>query len=132
MSPPPTACPAGYTKGPATVFTDNSDTRACDPTCSCSGTPAGGSCAGTVSLYGNSPSDAGCSGSVDTYTLAQPAACQCYGQPQCGANDLVVLSNAPGFVRANYTVTGGSCASPPPPASTGVAAPTNPITVCCN
>jgi hypothetical protein len=125
--PAPTACPAAYPTGPTVTYSGVTDTRDCDSTCAC-GAPTGGSCAGTVSLYGNFP-DAGCTGAADTYAIG--AACQCYGQVACGTNDLVALNNVPGFVRASYTVTPGTCAAPPPPASTGTAVPTGPFTVCC-
>ena len=127
-STPPTACPAGFPTGPTTTYTGLADTRGCDPTCPCRGAPTGGACAGTVSFYGNFP-DAGCTGAADTYAIG--TACQCFGQSQCGANDLVILNNMPGWVRASYTVTPGACAPPGAPASTGAAAPAGPFTVCC-
>jgi hypothetical protein len=127
-TPAPTACPSGYPTGPTLAYSTIDDTRGCDPTCTCRGGPTGGACAGTVSLYGNFP-DAGCTGSADTYAVG--AACQCYGQSQCGANDQVILNNVPGWVRATYTVTAGTCATPAAPASTGTATPSGPFTVCC-
>ena len=130
--PPPTACPAGFTAiPPLTFYARATDTRGC-ATCTCRGTPSGGtgSCTGTVDLYGKFP-DAGCTGAHDTYDAGATAACQCIGQVQCGANDAVVLNNTPGFVQAHYTVTPGTCGMPGRPASTGTAAPATPTTVCC-
>jgi hypothetical protein len=127
-TPAPTTCPTGYPTGPTLGYSDLDDTRKCDSTCACGGAPSAGACTGTVSLYGNFP-DAGCTGSADTYTIG--SACQCYGQSQCGADDQVILNNVPGFVRAVYTVTPGTCATPAAPASIGAAALSGPFTVCC-
>jgi hypothetical protein len=126
--PPPAACPAGYTRiGPITFYSGQSDDRDC-AACACSGPPSAGSCAGTISLYGNAP-DAGCTGMSDSYALG--TTCQCYGQSQCGAGDLQVLNVAPGYVQAHYTVAPGTCAAPAQPRPVGGAAPTGPTTVCC-
>jgi hypothetical protein len=122
----PTVCPAGYPTGPVNTYLDTSEGRSCD-VCTCGGAPTGGSCTGTVSLYGDFP-DAGCTGAPDTYAIGT---CQCYGKSLCGANDLVILNNEPGWVRAQYTVMAGTCATLAPPASLGSATPGRPFTVCC-
>lgn len=131
MDPPPTTCPAGYAaRAPVTYYAGATETRGCVASCTCSGTPSNGSCSGTIDLYGNFP-DAGCTGAHDTYAAGGAPVCQCFGQAQCGANDLVVLNNAPGFVQANYTVTPGTCGAPAQPLPTGTAVPATPTTVCC-
>jgi hypothetical protein len=128
---PPTACPAGFTAtAPLTFYASDTDTRACAASCTCSGPPSNGSCSGTIDLYGNSP-DAGCAGTHDTYDAGGAPVCQCFGQSKCGANDLVILKNMPGFVQAHYVVTPGTCAMPAQPNPTGSAVPTGPTTVCC-
>ncbi|HEY4012431.1 MAG TPA: hypothetical protein VGM06_03790 [Polyangiaceae bacterium] len=114
--PPPTACPAGYTRAPPAVFYAGvTDTRACGG-CGCGG-PTGGTCSGTVSLFGA----AGCTDNGGIVTVPVGTACQAYSG----------LSPAPGSAEAHYTVTAGSCAVTAAPQPTGSAAGTSPTTVCC-
>ncbi len=126
VNPPPTSCPAGYTKTAPMVFYAGqpTDTRDCGP-CSC-GTPSGGSCAGTIALYGDLSSS--CTGATVSYPVGAP--CSCYGQAGCplGVNP---LPNKPAFVQANYKVTPGTCATPIQPQPVGTATPTGPTTLCC-
>jgi hypothetical protein len=114
--PPPSACPAGYVSAPPAVFyADVADTRACGA-CSCGG-PTGGSCSGTVSLFGGT----GCTGATGSATASVGTSCQSYSG----------LSPTPGSVEAHYTVTAGSCAVSAAPQPTGTAAGSSPTTVCC-
>jgi hypothetical protein len=114
--PPPTSCPAGYAGSPPAVFYAGvTDTRACGG-CSCGG-PTGGTCSGTVSLFGG----AGCTGSGGTATAASGTSCQPYSG----------LSPTPGSAEAHFTVTGGSCAVSAAPQPVGSASGNSPTTVCC-
>jgi hypothetical protein len=120
--PAPTSCPVGYTRtGPLVFYAADADTRGCGG-CACAGAPSGGSCSGTVDLYGTSAN--GCSGTPVTYTVG--AACQCYG---CGGQPS--LTAMPGYVKGSYAITAGTCAVTAQPTPTGTATPTGPTTLCC-
>jgi hypothetical protein len=121
VDPAPTSCPAQYaTMGPFVFYGGEADTRGCAG-CACAGAPSGGSCTGTVSLYGTNAG--GCSGTPATYTLG--SACQCYGCSQ------PPLASSPGYVKASYTVTAGTCSVTAQPTPKGTATPIGPTTVCC-
>jgi hypothetical protein len=121
MAPPPSSCPAGFAAiGPAVFYSGQTDTRDCAG-CTCASSPTGGTCSGSVSLYGNNAG--GCNGTPATYALG--TTCQCYGCAQ------PALPNVPGFVQANYTVTAGTCSVVGQPAPTGSVTPTGPTTLCC-
>ncbi|HZU84709.1 MAG TPA: hypothetical protein VE987_17385 [Polyangiaceae bacterium] len=113
---PPSACPAGYASGaPIVVYSGYTDTRGCGA-CACSG-PSGGSCSGTIEIYGSG----GCTGSNGSATYTLGTACQAYSG----------LSPVPGSVKASYVVTGGSCSVQSQPPATGAVTATGPTTVCC-
>jgi hypothetical protein len=115
-TPPPSTCPAGYNANtPAVLYSGFADTRDCGG-CTCGG-PSGGSCAGTISLYGRG----GCAGSSGAATYTLGTTCQAY----------MGLSPVPGSVRAQYAVTAGSCSVTSQPMPNGAASPTGPLTVCC-
>lgn len=110
------SCPAGYpTK--SVIYGGETDMRGCGP-CTCSSKPTGGSCAGTISIWGDLAG--GCSGAAaDTYTLG--ATCSAYA----GA------SNNPAYAQGNFTVTPGTCTVVTQPTPTGAVIATGPTTVCC-
>ena len=110
------SCPAGYpTK--SVIYGGETDMRGCSP-CTCSATPTGGSCAGTIGIWGDVAG--GCTGAAaGTYTLG--ATCATYS----GAG------NNPGYAQGNFTVTPGTCTVVTQPTPTGAVIATGPITVCC-
>jgi hypothetical protein len=114
--PPPAACPAGYEESaPIVLYAGTADTRACGA-CTCGG-PIGGSCAGTVSLFGA----AGCTGATGAASYTLGSSCRAYSG----------LSPAPGSVEASVTVSAGSCSVQAMPQPTGGVTPAMPTTVCC-
>jgi hypothetical protein len=110
------AAPAPYSNAAGVYYTDFSDTRGCGP-CTCSG-PTGGSCAGTIGLWGTLAST--CSGTAAvTYSLGSGC------KPYSG------LSNDPGYVQATYALTAGSCSVSGQPQADGNVTGTGSVTVCC-
>jgi hypothetical protein len=111
------ACPAAYPNAHV-YYAGADDTRGCGP-CTCSA-PSGGSCAGSVSLYGAAVG--GCVGTPGaSYALGTP--CQSYPGASLDLN--------PGFVKANYSITGVACSVTAQPVAQGSVTPTGPSTVCC-
>jgi len=110
------SCPAGFpTK--SLIYRGETDMRGCGP-CMCSARPTGGTCAGTISVWGDLAG--GCTGTVaGTYTLGNT--CTTY----TGA------SNNPGYAQGNFTVTPGTCTVVTQPTPTGAVIGTGPATVCC-
>jgi hypothetical protein len=119
------SCPVGYPKSHV-FYSGENDTRNCS-TCACSSAPTGGTCAGTITLYGDL--SGGCTGPSATFTLGQQA---CTGAP-AGTIGVTYsgLANSPGFAKANFTVTPGACTVTTPPTPIGSVVGTGPTTVCC-
>ena len=109
------ACPAAYPNNQNVVFSGESDTRTCAGCACTTGAPTGGSCAGTVTLFGG----ANCTGSTGSYTLG--TACVTYAVPP----------QDPASLQAAFTVTPGSCTVGTQPSPTGTVTGTGPTTVCC-
>lgn len=110
-------CPAAY-PNTTVLYSGESDGRGCG-SCTCSATPSGGSCSGTISLYGTNAG--GCTGTAGaTYTFGM-AGCFSYGG----------LSAVPGYAKGNYTVTAGTCSVTGQPQPSGGVTGTGPTTVCC-
>jgi hypothetical protein len=111
------AAPSLYTNPIGVYYTDVSDTRGCGP-CTCAG-PTGGSCAGSIGLWGTT-GGMGCPGTATaSYTLG--TTCKAYSG----------LFANPGYVKATYTLTAGSCSVSAQPQPDGGVAGTGPVTVCC-
>ena len=110
------SCPAGYpTK--SVIYGGETDMRGCGP-CTCSSKTTGGSCAGTISVWGDLAGS--CTGAAPgTYTLG--TTCGTYN----GAG------NNPGYAQGNFTVTPGTCTVVTQPTPTGSVIGTGPVTVCC-
>ncbi|MDP8998576.1 MAG: hypothetical protein M3O46_00510 [Myxococcota bacterium] len=109
------SCPTAF-PNKTLLYSGESDSRRCG-SCGCSTRPAGGTCTGTVTLYGGT---SGCTGTSATYTLG--SSCQGY----------MTLSPTPSYVQAHYTMTTpATCSVTAQPASTGSVTGTGPTTVCC-
>jgi hypothetical protein len=118
------ACPAAY-PNPQVFYSGESDLRGCGP-CTCSSSPSPGSCSGTITLYG--AINGGCTGNSATFTLGAQA---CAGAPGVVGVTYSGLANNPGFAKASYTVTPGTCSVTVAPVATGAVTATTPTTVCC-
>ena len=109
------ACPETYST--RHVFFDSfTDTRACSP-CGC-GAPEGSTCTALVSAYG----DSACSSLIGAVTVdaSGPA---CLDILPSGAALGSKLAEEPHYVPGVCQASGGE--------GTGVALPTNPVTICC-
>ena len=117
----PTSCPAGYPNGPVTSYGSyNSfdDTRDCAP-CTCSPTPAGGSCTGTLTV--TSVDEGDCTTDASSYPLdTLGSGCQPYS-----------LSDSIGNIGATYTLTPGTCSITTDTAPTGTVTPTGSAQIIC-
>jgi hypothetical protein len=110
------SCPNGY-PNKTLLYTGETDTRGCG-SCTCSNPPSGGTCAGSISFWGDV--NAGCGGAA-TVTSSLGGPCKGY----------MGVGNNPGYVQANYTLTPGTCSVPAQPTATGAVTGTGPTTVCC-
>jgi hypothetical protein len=115
-----TSCPAlpspYQTKIQPPLYGGANDTRGCSP-CTC-GNPSTGMCGGSLVAYGSRD----CSGASFTYSFAL-ASCQAY----LG----FTLNPNPGSIKANYTVTHGTCPTPAATQPEGGVTAAAPTTVCC-
>jgi hypothetical protein len=108
------SCPAGYPHA-RVFYSGQSDTRDCGP-CTCSAL-TGGSCSGTISVYGIS---------IDC-TAANPATYT------LGSNCRVlnVFGAPPSHVQGNFVLSPGSCTVQSAATPIGAVTGTGPTTVCC-
>jgi hypothetical protein len=120
------ACPAAYPNSNL-VYSSETDARGCSP-CAC-GAPTGGTCSGTISLYG---SNAGLCGGTPggTFTFGDMA-CNGANPPTTLGRTYSGLNNTPGSVKGNFTVTPGTCPVTTPSSPTGGVTPTGATTICC-
>ena len=109
-------CPGAY-PNKNLFYSGESDSRGCG-TCACSSAPAGGSCSGTVGLWGGL-SGACVNGADVTYTLGD--ACASFN----------ALASIVGYTKGNVTVTAGTCSVTAQPPPTGSVTGSGPVTVCC-
>ncbi len=111
------ACPTDYPNNRQVVFSgEDGSSRGCGA-CTCTtASPAGGSCAATITVFSN----ADCSGNTVPYNLGTA----CVGYNNQSPTD-------PMSVRASYTVTAGSCTVATQSQPTGSVVGTGPTTVCC-
>jgi hypothetical protein len=110
------ACPAGYPNNRNVVFSGEMDGRTCAG-CTCTtASPSGGSCSGTVNLFGVPD----CGGTPVSYSLGT----HCLTYNNIGAND-------PESIQAALTVVPGTCGVAMQAAPVGAVTGTGPTTVCC-
>jgi hypothetical protein len=110
------ACPAGYPNNRNVVFSGEISTRDCGGCACTTASPTGGSCGGTITIFG----DANCAGSMAQFT---------FGTTTCLPYNLPPLD--PASVQAALVVTAGTCAVGTPATPTGGVSGTGPTTVCC-
>ncbi|MDP9035082.1 MAG: hypothetical protein M3O50_09765 [Myxococcota bacterium] len=115
--PVPPACPDGFAPKPKLFYSASpaiADSRDCLP-CTCKG-PDGGSCAGTISIYGGTT----CAGAMATYTLG--IGC---------SPESIPSTPAPTHIIGNYTLKAGTCGVATDTAPKGAAVSTGGTTVVC-
>jgi hypothetical protein len=119
--PIPTSCPAGYPHGPVTSYwsyNSFNDTRDCAP-CTCSPTPAGGSCTGTLTVTSVDQGD--CTTDAMSYPLDTLGS-------GCVEFD---LSDSIGNIGATYSLTPGTCSITTNTAPMGTVTPIGEAQIIC-
>ena len=110
------SCPGAY-PNKNLFYTNEADSRGCG-SCTCATAPTGGSCSGTIGIWGGL--SGACVNSADlTYALGTP----------CASFDAAF--SIVGYTKGAVTMTAGTCAVTTQPRPTGGVTGTGPVTVCC-